>query len=38
MPPQTQGKLFGLARYTTGSLNTAYRYTGQRIEDDAVPC
>jgi RHS repeat-associated protein len=26
---------FGLDRYTTGSLNTAYRYTGQRIESDA---
>jgi RHS repeat-associated protein len=25
---------FGLDRYTTGSLNTAYRYTGQRIEDN----
>jgi hypothetical protein len=27
---------FGLDRYTTGSLNTAYRYTGQRIEDNAL--
>jgi RHS repeat-associated protein len=25
---------FGLDRYTTGSLNTAYRFTGQRIEDN----
>jgi RHS repeat-associated protein len=25
---------FGLDRYTTGSLNTAYRFNGQRIEDN----
>ena len=29
-----QGRLFGLDRYENGPLNTAYHYTGQRIESN----